>query len=62
MQPRKAARPLPRRSSTSTKYQPERLSQAASEHFKFPPATRAWLDFLARLLAEAGLESHRPRP
>jgi hypothetical protein len=60
MAPRKAARRLPNRPRSSSKYRPEQLSQAASEQLEFTHATRAWLDFLARLLAEAALEAHRP--
>jgi hypothetical protein len=58
MQPREAARRPPKRSSRSAKY-PSRSSQAAAEHVKFTAPTQAWLDFLARLLAEAALEAHR---
>ena len=59
MEPRKAARRLPNRPRSSSRYRPEHLSQAASEQLDFTHATRAWLDFLAHLLAEAALEAHR---
>jgi hypothetical protein len=61
MEPRKPARRLPNRPTSSSRYRPEQLSQAASEQLEFTHATRAWLDFLARLLAEAALEAHRSK-
>jgi len=58
MQSREARRRVKPSSSNPTG-RPQRLSQAESEQLEFTHATRAWLDFLARLLAEAALEAHR---